>query len=108
MGRARRLLEEENLLFDAVSGASAGAVNAVLLVSGLADGGRMGAKNRLEGFWKKASEAAPQIQPGIAAAIATRILPIPVQPFQPQSASLASRQRNRLQWSEGQPKAYAF
>ncbi|QRM33523.1 patatin-like phospholipase family protein [Microvirga sp. VF16] len=77
-----RLLEEENLLFDAVSGASAGAVNAVLLASGLADGGRRGARKRLQRFWQRAGEAAPRIQPGIAAAIATRILsPYQFNPF---------------------------
>ncbi|QRM35517.1 patatin-like phospholipase family protein (plasmid) [Microvirga sp. VF16] len=77
-----RLLEEEHLLFDAVSGASAGAVNAVLLASGLAESGRMGARKRLQRFWHRASEAAPRIQPGIAAAIATRILsPYQFNPF---------------------------
>src|SRR4051794_37345868 len=35
-----RLLEEEDIAFDAISGASAGAINAVLLASGLARGGR--------------------------------------------------------------------
>src|SRR4051794_23309557 len=52
-----RLLEEETLAFDAVSGASAGAMNAVLLASGLAQGGREEARASLERFWRKVSEA---------------------------------------------------
>jgi NTE family protein len=53
-----RLLEEPEIGFDAVSGSSAGAVNAVLLASGLADGGRAEAKARLERFWRRMSAAA--------------------------------------------------
>jgi NTE family protein len=34
-GVLERLLDEDDILFDAVSGASAGAVNGVLLASGL-------------------------------------------------------------------------
>jgi NTE family protein len=42
----------------------------------------MGARERLQRFWQRASEAAPRIQPGIAAAIATRILsPYQFNPF---------------------------
>ncbi len=48
-----RLLEEADLEFDAVSGASAGAVNAVLLAAGLMDGGRQEARTRLARFWKR-------------------------------------------------------
>src|SRR5471032_2257252 len=39
-----RLLEEPNCDFDAISGASVGAVNAVLLASGFIEGGRKGAR----------------------------------------------------------------
>lgn len=53
-----RLLEEPQIDFDAVSGSSAGAVNAVLLASGMIDGGRKGARERLSRFWKRASQAA--------------------------------------------------
>ena len=53
-----RVLEEPEIDFDAVSGSSAGAVNAVLLASGLADGGRAEAKARLERFWRRVSAAA--------------------------------------------------
>src|SRR5271166_3215211 len=53
-----RLLEEPDIDFDAVSGSSAGAVNAVLLASGMIDGGREGARARLEQFWRRMSRAA--------------------------------------------------
>lgn len=49
------MLDEERLQIDAVSGASAGAVNAVLLVDGLARGGRKEAEKRLADFWRAAS-----------------------------------------------------
>lgn len=48
-----RLLEEESLEIQAVTAASAGAMNAVCLAQGLLDGGRDGAKSRLERFWKQ-------------------------------------------------------
>ena len=50
-GVLERLLEEPSIAFDAISGASAGAINALLLASGLAEGGREGARNRLNRFW---------------------------------------------------------
>jgi NTE family protein len=53
-----RLLEEPDIDFDTVSGSSAGAVNAVLLASGMIDGGREGARIRLSRFWKRISLAA--------------------------------------------------
>jgi NTE family protein len=52
-----RLLEEEHISFDAVSGASAGAMNAVLLASGLAQGSPEEARVSLERFWRKVSKA---------------------------------------------------
>ncbi len=53
-----RLLEEPEIEFDAVSGASAGAVNAVLLAAGMIDGGREEARARLSQFWRRMSRAA--------------------------------------------------
>lgn len=50
-GALDRLLEEEHLAFDALSGASAGAINAVLLASGLAEGGAAAAREKLSKFW---------------------------------------------------------
>jgi NTE family protein len=77
-----RLLDEKDLVLDAVSGASAGAVNAVLLASGLSEGGRTAAQQRLERFWKRASETAPRTQPGPALAMATSLLsPYQFNPF---------------------------
>src|SRR5215218_2346835 len=52
-----RLLQGEHITFDAVSGASAGAMNAVLLASGLTQGGPEEARASLERFWRKVSDA---------------------------------------------------
>ena len=53
-----RLLEEPGCDFDTISGASAGAVNAALLASGLANSGRDEARNRLALFWTRLMEDA--------------------------------------------------
>lgn len=53
-----RLLDE-NITLDMVSGTSAGALNAVLLASGLAEGGPNAAKRKLARFWTRVSELAP-------------------------------------------------
>lgn len=53
-----RLMEEPWLRFDGISGTSAGAMNAAILVSGYAEGGRDGARRALEKFWRKISDAA--------------------------------------------------
>jgi NTE family protein len=53
-----RLLEEEWLALDGISGTSAGAMNAAVLAYGLLDGGRAGAKALLESFWKRVSDGA--------------------------------------------------
>ena len=53
-----RLLEDDRVRFDTLSGASAGAINAVLLAMGLAEGGREGARDKLARFWKRLSQAA--------------------------------------------------
>jgi NTE family protein len=77
-----RLLEDETITFDAVSGASAGAVNAVLLASGLAHGGPEAAKKALERFWRRASEAAPRAHAGLAVEVTVRHLsPYQFNPF---------------------------
>ena len=59
-----RLLDEPDIAFDALSGASAGAVNAVLLAFGMIEGGRAGAQARLSRFWKRMSETAAILRPG--------------------------------------------
>jgi NTE family protein len=48
-----RLLDEKDCDIDAVSGASAGAINAVLFASGLVEGGRDGARSCLSRFWTR-------------------------------------------------------
>ncbi|MGX4804271.1 patatin-like phospholipase family protein [Bradyrhizobium guangdongense] len=50
-GVLERLLEEPSIEFDTISGASAGAINALLLAGGLAEGGREAARARLNRFW---------------------------------------------------------
>ena len=46
-----RLLDDETLVFSGASGASAGALNAAVLATGLAQGGRPGAQAALRDFW---------------------------------------------------------
>ena len=53
-----RLLEEESIEIEAISGASAGAMNACAVVEGLARGGRDGARETLKNYWMAVSEAA--------------------------------------------------
>lgn len=52
-GVLERLLEEPDIAFDSISGASAGAVNALLVACGLAERGREGARDRLDRFWSR-------------------------------------------------------
>ena len=49
------LLSDERLVVEGISGTSAGAVNAVMVVDGLARGGAQEARNRLSAFWRAAS-----------------------------------------------------
>jgi NTE family protein len=53
-----RLLEESWLMFDGVSGTSAGAMNAAVMGAALAEGGPLQAHRALERFWKRVSDAA--------------------------------------------------
>jgi NTE family protein len=53
-----RLLEEPQLQIEGISGTSAGAMNAAVLVHGHAAGGSKGAKAALENFWRRVSRAA--------------------------------------------------
>ncbi|WP_407154568.1 patatin-like phospholipase family protein [Bradyrhizobium sp. STM 3557] len=57
-GVIERLLEEPGVDFDTISGASAGAINAALLVCGLADGGREAARKLLARFWNSMTSEA--------------------------------------------------
>src|SRR6516225_12330874 len=49
------LLEDGRLTVEGISGASAGAMNAIMLADGLARGGPEEAKKRLAEFWRAAS-----------------------------------------------------
>jgi len=53
-----RILEDGRLEIDAISGTSAGAMNAVALADGFTAGGADGAREKLEGFWHTMSDAA--------------------------------------------------
>lgn len=53
-----RLLEEKGFRIDGISGTSAGAMNAAVLVDGFSKGGAAGARKALEAFWRRVSEAA--------------------------------------------------
>ena len=53
-----RLLEEKDLEIEGISGTSAGAMNAAVLVNGFVKNGREGAKEDLERFWRRISEVA--------------------------------------------------
>jgi NTE family protein len=55
-GVLERLLEETTIELDTISGTSAGAINGVLLASGLVEGGRAGARSRLARFWKRVTD----------------------------------------------------
>jgi Predicted esterase of the alpha-beta hydrolase superfamily len=50
-----RILEDDRIDFEAISGTSAGAMNAVVLADGLERGGVEGAREALERFWRSVS-----------------------------------------------------
>lgn len=52
-----RLLQEESLTIEGISGTSAGAMNAAVMVSGYAQNKRDGARAALENFWRRISES---------------------------------------------------
>jgi len=51
-----RLLEDEDIEFKRISGTSAGALNGAALASGLAVGGRAGARKNLEKLWSQVAQ----------------------------------------------------
>jgi NTE family protein len=53
-----RLLEEEGFRLEAISGTSAGAMNAAVLAHGLIAGGADGARKALDEFWRRVADAA--------------------------------------------------
>jgi NTE family protein len=62
-----RLLEDERLVIDGISGASAGAMNGAALASGWHSGGREGARQALEALWERVSDVATLAPPPAAA-----------------------------------------
>ncbi len=56
-GVADRLLEDERLGVEGISGTSSGAINGALIANGLEEEGREGARRRLDGFWHGISNA---------------------------------------------------
>ncbi|MFZ6654138.1 patatin-like phospholipase family protein [Undibacterium sp. TJN19] len=54
-----RLLEDGRIDIEGISGASAGAMNAVVLAHGYLQGGRDGAREALKTFWESVAAAAP-------------------------------------------------
>jgi NTE family protein len=80
-----RLLEEDDLELDAISGASAGAINAVLLASGLAKGGPDEARASLERFWTSVGESSARnlfLHPELVAATASQLSPSQFNPLE--------------------------
>ena len=62
-----RLLEDERIEFEGISGTSSGAMNAVVLADGLVKGGRDGARQALARFWQSVASHAPinQLPPNL-------------------------------------------
>ena len=56
-------LEDGRLAFEGISGTSAGSMNAVVMVGGLQQGGRAGARQALEKFWHAVSDAGERYSP---------------------------------------------
>src|SRR3954471_527005 len=80
-----RLLEEDDLELDAVSRASAGAINAILLASGLAKGGPDEARASLERFWSSVGESAARnlfLHPDLVVATADQLSPSQFNPLE--------------------------
>ena len=53
-----RVLEERRLRIDAISGTSAGAMNAAVLADGWTEGGASGARSALDSYWERVAAAA--------------------------------------------------
>ena len=59
-----RLLEDDRLLFEGISGTSSGAMNAAVLVNGFVEGGRAGARQALKTFWERITNEFSEIFSG--------------------------------------------
>ncbi len=80
-----RLLEDGRLRFEAASGTSAGAMNAVVLASGLMNGGHAGAREALAAFWTALAGGMPAAATVVSA--------------DGQSVTLAPAFRRMLRWA---------
>src|SRR5258705_11754703 len=78
-----RLLEDERIVLDGVSGASAGAINAALVAHGLAQGGRAGARAALREFWQSVATATPSGPAGTLLTLMRFLAPYQLHPFHP-------------------------
>lgn len=58
-----RILEDDRIAIAAVSGASAGAMNAVVMAEGLMEGGEVGARAALRQFWQGIARSSPTVNP---------------------------------------------
>lgn len=58
-GVLERLLEDDRIVIEGISGSSAGAINATVLAHGFATGGREGGINALETFWQRMVATTP-------------------------------------------------
>ncbi len=82
-GVLEHLLGDSRIVIDGVSGASSGAVNAVMLADGLARGGAAEAQKRLTDFWRAVSSTGDL--PPLQRAVVERLLtftPLENSPFQ--------------------------
>lgn len=52
-----RLLEDDRIIIEGICGTSAGAMNTVVVADGLDVGGKEGARQALERFWSRVSQA---------------------------------------------------
>jgi NTE family protein len=66
-----RLLEDEHIHFQGVSGTSAGALNAAVLATGYQQGGRDGARQALKAFWQDVSRSGSVFAPFSASKVNT-------------------------------------
>src|SRR4051795_8148144 len=76
-----RLLEEDDLTFDTLSGASAGAMNAVVVAAGLLAGGKPEARRRLDHFWERLGPMGPP-QSGATASLVADMTSRFLSPYQ--------------------------
>lgn len=78
-GALDRLLEDDSLTLNAISGTSAGALNAAVMLTGHAQGGRDGARRALTEFWREVSRSGGIFSPFSASPQATTTNPFSVE-----------------------------